>query len=69
MQSNQFKTPLKIEREKRDLRLYEDYMRFLSVPGAMKTLVAKKIMAKYKIYSYSTVWAIVKRVGKLKETQ
>lgn len=56
------KTSHRKSKENRDKALYNEYMQLTAVPGHMKTAVESALMKKYKIYSRSTVWAIIKRV-------
>ncbi len=56
------KTELQREREQRDLAIYSDYERMMSVPGQSATEVGKVLMNKYKIHSLGTIYVIRKRV-------
>lgn len=58
------KTELQREREQRDLAIYSDYERMMSVPGQSATEVGKVLMNKYKIHSLGTIYVIRKRVEK-----
>lgn len=60
MAENELKTPKRIEKEKKELEIYNRYNELLE-PGAMKTVVCAKVEAEFGI-CYSTVWAICKRV-------
>jgi hypothetical protein len=56
------KTDLQREREQRDLAIYSDYEKMMSVKGQSATEVGKHLMAKYKIHSLGTIYVIRKRV-------
>ena len=58
------KTELQREREQRDLAIYSDYERMMSVPGQSATEVGKVLMNKYQIHSLGTIYVIRKRVEK-----
>lgn len=58
------KTELQREREQRDLAIYSDYERMMSVPSQSATEVGKVLMNKYKIHSLGTIYVIRKRVEK-----
>ncbi len=57
-----FKTPYSVEKEAKDLRLYNDYNELMSVEGQSATGVIEHLMRKYNIRSASTVYNILKRV-------
>ena len=62
------RTELQKEREQRDLAIYTDYEKMMSVKGQSATEVAKVLMTKYRIHSLGTIYVIRKRVErKLKE--
>lgn len=56
------KTDLQREREQRDLAIYTDYERMMSVEGQSATEVGKLLMQKYRIHSLGTIYVIRKRV-------
>jgi len=56
------KTDLQREREQRDLAIYSDYEKMMSVKGQSATEVGKLLMNKYKIHSLGTIYVIRKRV-------
>lgn len=56
------KTKYRIEKEARDLKIYQDWRDEMEKPGAMVTAVNQYVMQKYGIHSTSNVWAIRKRV-------
>ena len=59
-----------LEREKKDLAVYHDYMNLMSVPGQSKTEVVKLLMNKYGIHSPGTIYVIRHRVEeKLKKQE
>lgn len=53
-----------IEKEARELRIYNEFQTLLEVPGAMKSRVARIISEKYKLRSNTTLHNIRKRVEK-----
>jgi Mor family transcriptional regulator len=63
------KTPYQRAKEEREDKIYQDYIFLSSQPEAMKTAVYAKLMAKYKIHSRSTVWAIINRAEARAKTQ
>lgn len=71
MQQNAIiKTPFQLEKERRDLEIYNAYNELKSQPGAMATAVDKAICEQFGLFAPSTVWAIRKRVEKrLKEQE
>lgn len=50
------------KREARDLALYTDYQKLMSVEGQSKTEVNKLLMEKYDIDSQGTIYTIIHRV-------
>lgn len=58
------RTEYQEKKEIRELAIYNDYNRFMAIPGAMATAADKYIMDKYSIFSKSTVWFIRQRVEK-----
>lgn len=62
METKALKTTYKIEKEARELQIYNEYKELMNQPGAMQSAVNEYIMEKYSIYSSSTVWLIRKRV-------
>jgi hypothetical protein len=59
-----FKTPYQIERETRDLAIYNEYNELMSVEGQSSLLVSEHLMKKYNIHSIGTIYVIRKRVAK-----
>ncbi len=57
-----FKTECQAEREKRDLAIYEEWNKLVSVEGQSRTLVTEFLMKKYNIHSGGTIYVIRKRV-------
>lgn len=51
-----------IEREKRELTIYNEYVALLNRPKAMKSRVSEIISEKYQLRSISTLYNIRKRV-------
>lgn len=65
-----FKTDCQKEREKRDLAIYNEYTKLVSVEGQSKTLVTEHLMKKYGIHSQGTIYVIRRRVeAKLKRKE
>lgn len=63
-----FKTECQIEREKRDLAIYNEYDELMAVKGQSRTLVTEHLMKKYGIHSAGTIYVIRRRVeARLKE--
>ncbi len=60
------KTPFRIEKEKHDEKVYNDFISLMQKPGAMKSAVYKTLMARHHIHSSATIWSIIKRVEKRK---
>lgn len=56
------KTPFQIEKEAKDMAIYNEWKELMSQEGAMATAVQEHLMNKYRIYSKSTVWSTIKRV-------
>ena len=56
------KTPYQIEKEARELAIYNEYIRLMAEPGAQATAVNEFIMNKYGIHAPSTLYTIRKRV-------
>lgn len=63
------RTPLQIEREKRDMAVYSDYAKMAAVPGQSKTEVVKFIAQKYGFHATCTVYTTIKRVKARLEKQ
>lgn len=59
---SRFRTDNAVQKEKRDLAIYEEYHRLIAEPGAAKTKVADYLCDKYGLHSRSTIWFIRKRV-------
>jgi len=55
-------TKFKAERLRRDRRLYADFIRMTSEPGASVTEATRVLMERYGLHSPSTVWAIRRRM-------
>ena len=59
-----FKTQCQLERETRDLAIYNEYNELTSLEGQSKTLVMEHLMKKYNIHSIGTIYTIRSRVEK-----
>lgn len=57
-----FKTECQVEREKRDLAIYDEWNKLVAVEGQSRTLVTEHLMKKYGIHSVGTIYIIRKRV-------
>lgn len=58
------KTQFQLEKEAKELAVYNEHKKLMAQPGAMATAVDEILMRKYGIYSKSTIWFIRKRVEK-----
>lgn len=58
------RTPFVIEKEARELEIYNEFTRLIQQPGAMKTRVSEIINQKYKLHSRATLFGIRRRVEK-----
>lgn len=63
-----FKPDGRAWREKRDLALYEEYTRLMSVEGQGRVGVNEFLMQKFNIHSQGTIYAIIKRVKNMKQS-
>ena len=61
MEQTQFKTQHQIEKEAKEDALYKDYLDLTSDKERSKTVINGMLMAKYKIYGVSTIYAMVRR--------
>jgi hypothetical protein len=57
------KTVKQKEREERNLAIYNEYNKMMSVEGQSSTLVIQELMRKHKIYSAGTIYVIRKKVA------
>ena len=64
-----FKTDCQMEREKRDLAIYNEYTELMSVKGQSKTLVTEHLMKKYNIHSQGTIYVIRRRIEEKLKTK
>lgn len=58
------KTTYRREKEERELKIFNEYTALMSREGQQVLAVIEHLMAKYNIHSVSTVYSILKRVGK-----
>lgn len=58
-----FKTPYRVEKEAKELAIYNDYKELMSLHGQSATAVTDHLMQKYGIHSASTIYEIRKRVA------
>lgn len=57
-----FKTPYRLEKEAKELEIYNEYNALMSVAGQSKTGVTDFLMRKHGIHSASTIYELRKRV-------
>lgn len=57
-----FKTDYRLEKEARELKIYNEYRSLMSVEGQPVLAVIEHLKHKYGIHSASTVYSILKRV-------
>lgn len=58
------KTEYQLQKQARELAIYNEWCELIRQPGAMRTAVDEHLMHKYGIHSKSTIWFIRKRVEK-----
>lgn len=58
-----FKTAFRLEKEAKELKIYNEYNAMMAVNGQSKTGVTDFLMRKYGIHSASTIYEIRKRVA------
>lgn len=58
-----FKTPFRVEKDARELEIFNEYNRLMSVQGQSAMGVTDHLMQKYGIHSASTIYEIRKRVA------
>ena len=61
---NKLVTPGRARMIKRDATVYDEYIHLTEDPDVSKVKAIEYLMRKYKIYSISTVYAIIHRVEK-----
>ena len=57
-----FKTPFRVEKEAKELAIYNEYNELMTAAGQSATGVTEHLMQKYGIHSASTIYEIRKRV-------
>lgn len=57
-----YRTAYRQEKERRDMRVYNDYRSRIRDKSNNKSVVIASLMAKYGIHSTSTIYAIFRRV-------
>ena len=57
-----FKTEYRLEKEARELKIYNEYRSLMSVKGQAVLTVIDYLKHKYGIHSASTIYSILKRV-------
>lgn len=63
MEKIELRTDYRLEKERRDLAICEEYERLASVPETSKTKIEEYLMRKYGLHSRTTLWTIRKRVA------
>lgn len=58
-----FKTAFRLEKEAKELKIYNEYNALMAVAGQSKTGVTDFLMRKYGIHSASTIYNIRERVA------
>jgi hypothetical protein len=64
MEDNILKTKWRLEKEAKELAVYNERQELIRKPGAMATAVDAYLADKYGFGAQSTVWFICKRVEK-----
>jgi hypothetical protein len=64
MSKSVLKTDYQLEKEAKELAIYEEWNELIKQPGSMATAVGDYLMNKHNIFSRSTIWFIRKRVEK-----
>ena len=64
MDESKIKTKFRIEKEARELAIYNEWNELMSQPGVMAMSVRKYLCEKYGFGAESTIWFIRKRVEK-----
>lgn len=55
------KTPYRVEKEKRDMAILNDWNALTGIPGQSRSMVTAMLMEKYGLHSSSAVWTARKR--------
>lgn len=64
MEKKFLKTACQLEREERDLAIFNEYNELMKVEGQSKTMAKEFLMKKYSIHSQGTIYVILNRVEK-----
>ena len=64
-----FKTTFRLEKEAKELKIYNEYNALMAVDGQSKTGVTDFLMRKYGIHSASTIYNIRERVAQRLEEE
>jgi hypothetical protein len=64
MKETKLKTECKLNKEARDLAIYNEWKELMRQPDAMASAVDAFLMKKHSIFSKSTIWNIRKRAKK-----
>jgi len=62
MEEKVLKTDFQLEKEAKEMAIYNEYNELMKQPGAMATAVDEHLMKKYGVHSKSTIWSIRRRV-------
>lgn len=57
------KTSFQLEREKKELALYREYVELTNVAGNSRMVVNEHLLKKYGLHSHTTIYRIVARVS------
>jgi hypothetical protein len=60
----ELRTAHAIEKEAKELEIYNEFLRLMRHPGAMKSRVAQLVSQKYNLHSNATLYNIRRRVEK-----
>jgi hypothetical protein len=61
MEKQVFKTNYQLEKEAKDMAIYQEWNELMQVPEQSATAVTQHLMQKYGIHSLSTIWVMRQR--------
>lgn len=64
MEKQVFKTDYQLEKEAKDMAIYQEWNELMLIPGQSATGVTQHLMQKYNIHSSSTIWVMRQRAEK-----
>lgn len=64
MTKSVIKTKFKLEKEAKELSIYNEWNELMKQPGAMATAVDSHLMKKYNLHSRSSIWQARQRTEK-----